>query len=239
MPPSVMSTLAPPGPTHYQATVIEAGSLGNRTHMCTDPPISGFRIYPGLTAYQAAGRNAKKRQARVGRSATPPGRPATAMDAAVAEAWGRLDVPDPLPVIEGLLAASAQIRGWTLVTRTTPSRSPPGPDEVQSRTPGSARVATRRWRLDDLAASGFDRRDHGPKLADQDGRHPVAVDGGVPGEQQERPDLGQLERDTGVRRSWSRDHGRPSGDAGRSSQPEREAQIFPLTDGRYGGIFSR
>ena len=32
---------------------------------------------------------------------------------------GRLSVPDPLPVIDGLLAASAKIRGWTLVTRNT------------------------------------------------------------------------------------------------------------------------
>jgi hypothetical protein len=30
---------------------------------------------------------------------------------------GRLNVPDPLPVIHGLLAASAQIGGWSLVTR--------------------------------------------------------------------------------------------------------------------------
>ena len=37
----------------------------------------------------------------------------------MAEEWGRLNVPDPLPVIDGLLAASAKIRGWTLVTRHT------------------------------------------------------------------------------------------------------------------------
>lgn len=41
------------------------------------------------------------------------------VDADVAEEWGRLNVPDPLPVIDGLLAASAKIRGWTLVTRNT------------------------------------------------------------------------------------------------------------------------
>lgn len=40
-------------------------------------------------------------------------------DAATAEEWGRLNVPDPLPVIDGLLAASAKVRGWTLVTRNT------------------------------------------------------------------------------------------------------------------------
>jgi predicted nucleic acid-binding protein len=41
------------------------------------------------------------------------------VDASVAEEWGRLNVPDPLPVIDGLLAASAKARGWTLVTRNT------------------------------------------------------------------------------------------------------------------------
>ena len=41
------------------------------------------------------------------------------VDAAVAEEWGRLNVPEPLPVIDGLLAALAKVRGWTLVTRNT------------------------------------------------------------------------------------------------------------------------
>jgi len=41
------------------------------------------------------------------------------VDARVAEEWGRLNVPDPLPVIDGLLAASARVHGWTLVTRNT------------------------------------------------------------------------------------------------------------------------
>ncbi len=39
------------------------------------------------------------------------------VDVDVAEEWGRLNVPDPLPVIDGFLAASAKVRGWTLVTR--------------------------------------------------------------------------------------------------------------------------
>jgi hypothetical protein len=39
------------------------------------------------------------------------------VDAAVAAEWGRINAPDRLPVIDGLLAASAKIRGWTLVTR--------------------------------------------------------------------------------------------------------------------------
>ncbi len=35
----------------------------------------------------------------------------------VAEAWGRLNAYRPLPVIDGLLAATAVVHGWTLVTR--------------------------------------------------------------------------------------------------------------------------
>ena len=35
----------------------------------------------------------------------------------VAEEWGRLDVPDPRPAIDGLLAATARVNGLTLVTR--------------------------------------------------------------------------------------------------------------------------
>jgi predicted nucleic acid-binding protein len=39
------------------------------------------------------------------------------VDTETAEEWGRINVPDPLPLIDGLLAASAKVRGWTLVTR--------------------------------------------------------------------------------------------------------------------------
>ena len=41
------------------------------------------------------------------------------VDSAIADTWARLSVPDPLPVIDGLLAATARDRGWTLVTRNT------------------------------------------------------------------------------------------------------------------------
>ncbi len=41
------------------------------------------------------------------------------VDMAVAEQWGRLNVPDPLPVVDGLLAATARVHGLTLVTRNT------------------------------------------------------------------------------------------------------------------------
>jgi toxin FitB len=39
------------------------------------------------------------------------------VDEPVAEAWALLSVPDPLPLIDGLLAATAKVYGLTLVTR--------------------------------------------------------------------------------------------------------------------------
>ena len=40
-----------------------------------------------------------------------------AIDEPIAEAWALLSVPDPLPLIDGLLAATAKVHGLTLVTR--------------------------------------------------------------------------------------------------------------------------
>lgn len=39
------------------------------------------------------------------------------VDAVIAEKWGRFNVPDPLPVLDSLLAATASVHGLTLVTR--------------------------------------------------------------------------------------------------------------------------
>ena len=39
------------------------------------------------------------------------------VDAVVAERWGRLNVPGTLPVVDGLLAATALTHGLTLATR--------------------------------------------------------------------------------------------------------------------------
>ena len=39
------------------------------------------------------------------------------VDDAVADRWGRLNVPNPVPAIDGLLAATALVHGLTLVTR--------------------------------------------------------------------------------------------------------------------------
>lgn len=40
-----------------------------------------------------------------------------AIDRAIAEEWGRINVPDPLPVVDGLLAATSRVMGLTLATR--------------------------------------------------------------------------------------------------------------------------
>lgn len=37
----------------------------------------------------------------------------------IADTWARLSVPDPLPLVDGLLAATAKVHGLTLVTRNT------------------------------------------------------------------------------------------------------------------------
>jgi len=39
------------------------------------------------------------------------------VDRLAAEEWGRMNVPDPTPVVDGLLAATAKATGMTLVTR--------------------------------------------------------------------------------------------------------------------------
>lgn len=41
------------------------------------------------------------------------------VSATVAEEWGRLNAVGPLPVVDGLLAATAKVHGFTLVTRNT------------------------------------------------------------------------------------------------------------------------
>jgi predicted nucleic acid-binding protein len=41
------------------------------------------------------------------------------VDAAVADEWGRLDAQGSLPIVDGLLAATARVHKLTLVTRNT------------------------------------------------------------------------------------------------------------------------
>ena len=35
----------------------------------------------------------------------------------IAQAWGSLNFPDPVPVVDGLMAATALVNDWTFVTR--------------------------------------------------------------------------------------------------------------------------
>lgn len=39
------------------------------------------------------------------------------VDERIAEAWGLLGIPDPVPTIDGLIAATAMVHGLTVVTR--------------------------------------------------------------------------------------------------------------------------
>ena len=39
------------------------------------------------------------------------------VDEPIAESWAVLNVPDPIPFVDGLLAATAKVHGLTLVTR--------------------------------------------------------------------------------------------------------------------------
>lgn len=48
------------------------------------------------------------------------------VDARIAEQWARWSVPDRIPVVDGLLAATAFVNGWTLVTRNVKDVRRPG-----------------------------------------------------------------------------------------------------------------
>ena len=48
------------------------------------------------------------------------------VDEPVAETWALLGIPNPLPLIDGLLAATAKVHGLTLVTRNVADIAPTG-----------------------------------------------------------------------------------------------------------------
>ena len=56
----------------------------------------------------------------------------------VAAAWGRLSSRRPLPAIDGLMLATAQVHGLTLVTREAPSFADLGVPTLSPWAPGSA-----------------------------------------------------------------------------------------------------
>lgn len=41
------------------------------------------------------------------------------VDVEAADEWGRASVPDLVPIVDGLIAATAKVRGMTFVTRNT------------------------------------------------------------------------------------------------------------------------
>lgn len=41
------------------------------------------------------------------------------VDVEAADEWGRMSVPDPVPIVDGLMAATAKVRGMTFVTGNT------------------------------------------------------------------------------------------------------------------------
>jgi predicted nucleic acid-binding protein len=49
-----------------------------------------------------------------------------AIDARIAEEWGRLNAGDPRPTVDSLIAASARVHGFTVVTRNTADFEPLG-----------------------------------------------------------------------------------------------------------------
>lgn len=48
------------------------------------------------------------------------------VDRSVAEEWGRMNVPDPLPVLDTLMAATAKVHGLVLATRNVKDVAPTG-----------------------------------------------------------------------------------------------------------------
>lgn len=52
------------------------------------------------------------------------------VDQEVAQEWGRLNVPDPIPVVDGLMAATARVHGLTLATRNVRDVAKTGVDCV-------------------------------------------------------------------------------------------------------------
>jgi len=58
------------------------------------------------------------------------------IDARVSDRWGRLNVPDPVPTVDGLLAATALVHDLVLVTRNTRDVERTGARLLDPTTPG-------------------------------------------------------------------------------------------------------
>lgn len=60
------------------------------------------------------------------------------IDVRVADRWGTLNVPDPIPTIDGLLAATALVHDLTLVTRNVKDVTTTGVRTLDPTTAGSS-----------------------------------------------------------------------------------------------------
>ena len=48
------------------------------------------------------------------------------VDGEIAEDWGRMNAADPMPIVDGLMAATAKVHGMVLVTRNVAHVARPG-----------------------------------------------------------------------------------------------------------------
>lgn len=82
------------------------------------------------------------------------------VDRAIAERWGALHVPDPVPTVDGLLAATALVHDLTLVTRNVRDVERTGVREGISQREGRAfpRYNLRR-QVEDVVILGSGARD--------------------------------------------------------------------------------
>jgi predicted nucleic acid-binding protein len=59
------------------------------------------------------------------------------IDEAIAQEWGRLSGPDPLPIVDGLMAATARVHRLTLATRNLRDVARTGVSCINPFSPGS------------------------------------------------------------------------------------------------------
>jgi predicted nucleic acid-binding protein len=101
--PNVLSWLEGVDPTSLHVSVLTLGEIAKGAAMCAaHDPARATVFYQWLESVRL--RYADR---------------VLGIDEAIAERWGHLAAKRALPVIDGLLAATALVRGMTLVTRDT------------------------------------------------------------------------------------------------------------------------
>ena len=99
--PAVVRWAASVEPTDIHTSVLVIGEIRR-----------GIGLKRRSDAAQAAALEVWLDQVRVGL-----GRRILPVDERIAEVWGRLGIPDPVPAIDGLIAATAMVHGLTVMTR--------------------------------------------------------------------------------------------------------------------------